>query len=230
MSAWPDRSDGRWSYGPGMVDATKSPGSDDPCWAVEPPPAAAGKDVWRRWARDERAGGRRDSAGNCRALARFLTSALVEPGWVVAYRALADEVVLDLLFDELGTGLFALTRTPDDGYELTVHPLTAPAERHRYGFWQPVAGGQRVADGDIAAVLVPGLAFDRSGGRLGRGMGYYDRFLARLDPTVVRIGVTGGVVVPRLPVDAHDVAMTHLVDAEGVVVVAGPDGGQDRLR
>ncbi|MEL6981503.1 MAG: 5-formyltetrahydrofolate cyclo-ligase, partial [Actinomycetota bacterium] len=61
------------------------------------------------------------------------------------------------------------------------------------------------------------------GVRLGRGAGYYDRFLARLGPSVLRIGVTVGLVDGRLPADDHDVAMTHLATPDGVVAV--PPGG-----
>lgn len=54
-------------------------------------------------------------------------------------------------------------------------------------------------------VLVPALAFDLQGNRLGRGGGYYDRFLARLPSRVLRVGIClDRLVVERLPTDAHD--------------------------
>lgn len=174
------------------------------------------KDEWRRRAKAARARVPVDVDEHLCGLASFLATV---DGWVVVYVALGDELELAPLFDRVGRSRLALTRTPDDGADLTVHPLDGPTERHRYGFDQPVADAPEVADGDIGAVLVPGLAFDREGRRLGRGAGYYDRFLARLDPTVLRIGVTGGYIVAQLPVDDHDVSMTHLSGAFGVAPV-----------
>jgi len=53
-------------------------------------------------------------------------------------------------------------------------------------------------------ILTPLLAFDRDGGRLGQGGGYYDRTLAAL-PDVPRIGLAyAGQEVEALPMDAHD--------------------------
>lgn len=66
----------------------------------------------------------------------------------------------------------------------------------------------------LAAVVVPGVAFDRRGHRLGRGAGVYDRFLATLAPTTLRIGVVPRLqLVPELPIEAHDIPM-HLVVTE----------------
>ena len=64
-------------------------------------------------------------------------------------------------------------------------------------------------------VLVPGIAFDTSGGRLGRGRGFYDRLLA---PAV---GVTCGVgmdeqLVPEVPVEAHDIRLNLVVVPGGL--------------
>ncbi len=63
--------------------------------------------------------------------------------------------------------------------------------------------------GPSTLVLVPGLAFDGQGGRLGRGGGYYDRFLA--DPRMAEalvIGVCWSLqLVPSLPHEAHDIGM-----------------------
>ncbi len=53
----------------------------------------------------------------------------------------------------------------------------------------------------------------------GHGAGYYDRFLARLSPSVLRIGVTSGYLVSELPREVHDVPMTHLATEIGVIAV-----------
>ncbi len=58
----------------------------------------------------------------------------------------------------------------------------------------------------IDAALIPGLAFDRAGGRLGRGGGFYDRLLATPGFRAVKIGVGFGVqLVVDVPRAAHDV-------------------------
>jgi len=72
--------------------------------------------------------------------------------------------------------------------------------------------------GRLGAVLVPGLAFDHHGHRLGRGAGVYDRFLATLPPTTLRIGaITDARLVDRLPTEAHDVPMHAVVTPTRVI-------------
>ncbi len=56
-----------------------------------------------------------------------------------------------------------------------------------------------------AVVVCPGLAADEQGHRLGRGGGSYDRVLARLPPTVLRVVLLyDDEVLPAVPVDSHD--------------------------
>ena len=137
-------------------------------------------------------------------------------GIVVLYLPLPDEVDVTPVTDCVERG-FAVTRTPTRG-RLTLHPADAPRERHRYGFEQPVAGAPPVDPGDVGVVLVPGLAFDRRGGRLGRGGGYYDRFLPSLPRDAALVGVVPEhLVVDAVPTDPHDVPMTHLVTERGVL-------------
>lgn len=63
---------------------------------------------------------------------------------------------------------------------------------------------------EAAVVLVPALAVDRAGVRLGRGAGFYDRTLRLADPAARRIAVVRDEeLVDRLPAEPHDVAMTH---------------------
>jgi len=62
---------------------------------------------------------------------------------------------------------------------------------------------------EIDLLLIPGLAFTRGGGRLGRGGGVYDRFLAGVHPRAVKIGVCFDTqLMDSLPLEGHD----HEVD------------------
>ncbi len=181
------------------------------------------KKEWRERARANSEGLRIDHARIRAGIARFVDRAQLEgeepPAWVVGYWPLPTEPDLRPLWEGAGGGRYALTRTPASGHQLTVHPADSQLEDHRYGFRQPVAGARTVGDASIAMVLVPGLAFDLTGTRLGHGAGYYDRFLARLSPSVLRIGVTSGYLVSDLPREVHDVPMTHLATEIGVIAV-----------
>src|SRR5262249_19575280 len=60
--------------------------------------------------------------------------------------------------------------------------------------------------------LVPGVAFDKRNHRLGRGAGYYDRFLCQFPTETAIVGLAFDFqLVDRLPPQDHDVAMTHIV-------------------
>jgi 5-formyltetrahydrofolate cyclo-ligase len=64
---------------------------------------------------------------------------------------------------------------------------------------------RQVLPEQIDVVLVPGLAFDRFGNRLGRGRGYYDRFLRRLPADVLTIGLAlDGMLRDQIPLDEND--------------------------
>ena len=65
---------------------------------------------------------------------------------------------------------------------------------------------------DLDLVIVPGVAFDERGGRLGHGQGYYDRLLSAVPETTVRAAVAFECqMVRRVPLEAHDVAMDLVV-------------------
>lgn len=78
--------------------------------------------------------------------------------------------------------------------------------------WQPLPEPPRshplVAPEELDLLLVPGLAFDIRGGRLGYGGGYYDRYLAQTGPLVPRWGVCfEEQLLNRIPTDSFDVGM-----------------------
>jgi 5-formyltetrahydrofolate cyclo-ligase len=94
----------------------------------------------------------------------------------------------------------------------------------RYGIPEPPPDAPALSpEGARGVVVVPGLGFDRAGGRIGTGKGYYDRTLPRF-PGLTRIGLAmDGFVVDCLPTDPWDVPM-HLVVTEHDLLVADPVG------
>lgn len=184
--------------------------------------ATVTKAEWRRRALDNRVGLQPDSQRIRWHLERFLRTLrfdeAVPTAWVVTFDPIPGEVDLrPLLAIDPPIASFALTRTPSAGQTLTVHDAAGPTEQHRFGFRQPIEQAPRVPDSAVVAVLVPALAFDHRGHRLGFGAGFYDRLLSRLGPHVLRIGISDGFLVSELPVEPHDVPMTHLASEVGVM-------------
>jgi len=75
----------------------------------------------------------------------------------------------------------------------------------RFGVWEPIPQAMRpVSVEELDLVLVPGIAFDRDGHRLGHGFGYFDRLLARV-PDIPTVGLCFDFqLVDRLPRHPHD--------------------------
>ena len=82
--------------------------------------------------------------------------------------------------------------------------------RHPYGMLEPGPDCPLIPPDQIDLVLVPGLAFDRSGGRLGRGGGYYDRWLAGFSGVTAALCRDGLLMeaIPRLP---HDLGVDLVI-------------------
>lgn len=82
-----------------------------------------------------------------------------------------------------------------------------------YGTHHPKPHAIRpVALEEIDMVIVPGLAFTPAGERLGRGKGFYDRFLSRLPARTATLGLAFDFqVLSRLPLDPHDVRVKRVL-------------------
>lgn len=77
--------------------------------------------------------------------------------------------------------------------------------------------GDEIADmSDIDMVVVPAVAYDRHGNRVGRGKGYYDRLLR--DTRAIRIGVAYGFqLVDDIASEPHDVAVDYVITELGII-------------
>lgn len=107
---------------------------------------------------------------------------------------------------------------------LVFYAVNNPAElAPGYRGVQEPADTQQILDpSSCDLICVPGVAFDRQGGRLGRGKGFYDRYLPQVRGC--RLGVSFDVaVVPAIPMESWDVSLDMLVSENGIVQCAGTE-------
>jgi len=97
-----------------------------------------------------------------------------------------------------------------------ISSLTTSMTTSGPGVREPVSG-QPIPVGFIDLVIVPGLGFSSDGHRIGRGMGFYDRFLAQPEFLGVSCGLAfDEQIVPELPVLDHDMPLSMLASDRGI--------------
>ena len=144
---------------------------------------------------------------------------------VGAYMATADEVDLQQWREShlLQGGRIALPRinTP---HTMTFHAYLANTSvaPNRYGILEPVSSTPVVAAVELQVVLVPLVAFDLNGSRLGMGGGYYDRYLVGLPKTAITVGIAFACQrsAEPLPNQSWDMPLQAVVTENGVLEFA----------
>lgn len=155
----------------------------------------------------------------CRTLAEW--PHLQTAQYVLTYLAFQNELDLSYLFEVLPRIHWAVPRV--DRQELALHAYQPERlVRHRFGMLEPAADLPRVDARILDLVLVPGVAFDRRGGRLGFGGGFYDRFL--LTTPALRVGITyDPCVAEALPMTERDQRMDWIVTPTEQIRCAAAD-------
>ena len=141
---------------------------------------------------------------------------------VAAYVSVGREPGTGLLLDALlaaGRRVILPVLLPDNDLDWAAYDGTlAPAPRGLLEPTGPRLGREAIAGADV--VLVPGLAVSAAGDRLGRGGGSYDRALARVPPgTPVAVVLHDDEVGLPVPVEPHDLRVTHALTPSGVVAL-----------
>jgi len=164
---------------------------------------------------------------------RIQDALLASPRWRAAERVMAYHAMLG----EVGTSRI-LEAAIEDGKRLAL-PRCVPGERRFEaveindpardlapgpfrGLLEPAAHLPALTDPDeLDLIVVPGVAFDRRGYRLGYGGGMFDRFLAAC-PSPHRLAVAYALkIVDRVPTDPHDLPVHAILTEDGVAGVRG---------
>lgn len=142
-----------------------------------------------------------------------LKSRLTNAKTILAYYSLPDEVDTRQLLDNLvaeGKTVLLPKVIDDENMEIRRYTGRQDLEEGILHLMEPI-GEPFTAYEDIDIVVVPGLAFDAAGHRLGRGRGYYDRFLHRKKhPYCVGICFDFQKVA-EVPVDEYDIPVDEVI-------------------
>lgn len=131
---------------------------------------------------------------------------------VMAYYPMKDEADLRILLDKyVNDKKLLLPVVEGDDIRLKVYKGPAFMRTGAYGILEPDTDEYFTDLASIDLVLVPGVAFTREGARLGRGKGYYDRFLP-LVPQARKIGVGYAFqLIDEIPMSPEDVYLDDII-------------------
>ncbi len=131
---------------------------------------------------------------------------------ILTYMPIKSEVDLTPLLERFPQKRWVLPRIiPEENHRMDFHLYDAQRLiQHPFGMMEPAPDSPILAADEIELTLVPGLAYDRRGYRLGYGGGYYDRFLTHFR------GISAGIVfhdllLESIPHGGHDVAVQWVV-------------------
>lgn len=156
----------------------------------------------------------------------FLLPDFVASDWVFAYISLGHEIATRGLIKRLlAMGKHVCVPKFDEPTQQYVASELRDFDKElvkgKFGIMEPDSeAARRVDPGQLDALLVPGLAFDEMGNRLGRGRGFFDRILRETRGGKLALAYDFQ-LVGKIPVEKHDVRMDFIVTETRVVSVKG---------
>ena len=152
-------------------------------------------------------------------------AAVREARCIALYAALADELPTRPAFEALATPgrrLALPLAAPGGGLEFAVVGAWEELHRGRWGVLTPPPGAPRLAVAELDVALVPGVAFDRAGNRLGRGGGYYDATFRVGRPAPLLVGLAWSFqLLESVPHGSRDRRVDAIVTERGCVAIPG---------
>ncbi len=145
------------------------------------------------------------------------TAAFLMADHVLMYHSLPDELSTHKFLKKWGNKKhFYLPRV--NGVNLDILPYNeSRLELGSFHIEEPT-GDETIDPQDIEVIVVPAVAYDRRGNRLGRGKGFYDRLLAEAKATKIGVGYEFQ-LMDELPAEEHDVPMDMVITQKTTIII-----------
>lgn len=148
---------------------------------------------------------------------------------ILTYLPMRGEVDLRPLLERHPEKRWLLPRIlPEEGNRMALHPYDPERlVRHTFGMEEPDARLPEIPPDEVQLVLVPGLAYDRRGWRLGYGGGYFDRFLKGFSGTSLGV-IYQSLLLDSIPHHQYDMPVDWVATESGLYQVSpgGATGSQ----
>ena len=128
---------------------------------------------------------------------------------VLLYAPLQDEPDVARLFVSSKTVCFPRFKS-ERGYELAATECIEDLVAGKFGIQEPPPEAKEIRASDIDIALVSGLAFDEACNRLGRGRGFYDRWLPQISGIKIGVGFDHQ-LIKAVPTESHDHQLDMIV-------------------
>ena len=141
---------------------------------------------------------------------------------VLAYIGFGSEIDTQALIERIiaDAKIAVVPRVDRATQALILHSVKSLSElvTSKWGIREPPAEAPVISASGIEFILMPGVAFDRSGNRLGYGRGYYDTWLLSVDPALARVaGAFSCQIVVKVPVAPHDQKIDTIITENEII-------------
>lgn len=134
---------------------------------------------------------------------------------ILLYHSLPDELITHNTIERWATQGKEIYLPVVIGDDLVIRRYDHEAmQQGEFNIMEPM--GNDIDTEVIQLIIVPGVAFDSNGNRLGRGKGYYDRLLSRTSSTCIGVCYNCQ-LVDLIPTEPHDHVMQYIVTSQGVI-------------
>ncbi len=160
---------------------------------------------------------------SARVQKRFLESAFFSATRCFSlYSSFRNEVLTDEIFHAAalsGVPVYYPRVVKSGGAHMEFFKVTCLGDlcAGAYDIPEPGKSEVKIDPSAFDMVVVPGVAFDTAGGRLGWGKGYYDRALSGLECAIVALAYDFQVIDGRIPVQKHDVRVSAVVTEKRII-------------
>ena len=149
-------------------------------------------------------------------------SAYQHAGTVLVYSGFGSEIDTQAMIERAFADgkTVALPRVDRSTQSLAMHSVKSLGElvASKWGIREPSAEAPVISASGIEFILMPGVAFDRTGNRLGYGRGYYDKLLTSVDPALARVaGAFSCQIVVKVPVGSHDQKIDTIITENEII-------------